>query len=202
MAKPTVGSTAPSVMRAARRATAIASARRGLTTTSGSGLELSLLSSLSSRKRLAAASMASTTSSTAFFAAVRWDGRVTTRRIRQPSAVSSAMPRTLAAICLGLFCPADGQGKDGTVFDSSLREGEQVIGDLILGDDRVAPVVEPDQLRQQLGANAAAVARDAIHGQDEVPAHAANVASWGLWSANSGANVFRADCRNMTAPSG
>jgi hypothetical protein len=49
-----------------------------------------------------------------------------------------------------------------TSCDGSLRQRREVISDVGPSDDRIAPIVEADQLRQQLGALAVAVAFDAV----------------------------------------
>src|SRR3982074_2848275 len=108
----------------------------GLTMTSGSGLVVGLLISLASRMRRAAASIASTARSTALFAAVRPDGRVTTTRIRQPRAVSSAIPRTLTAIGLDPLRSPDRQGEDRAILNRTLGQRNQAIRDGSGRDDR------------------------------------------------------------------
>jgi hypothetical protein len=49
-----------------------------------------------------------------------------------------------------------------TSRDGSLGQRHKVIWDVGQSDDRIAPIVEADQLRQQLGALAVPVAFDAV----------------------------------------
>src|SRR6266566_3897327 len=72
---------------------------------------------------------------------------------------------------------------------------EQVLGHLAAGDDRVAPVVEPDQLRQQLGAQPVAVAPGAVDGQ----LHQATLRTEPPTAADSsGSKTWRAEARSPT----
>jgi len=52
-----------------------------------------------------------------------------------------------------------------TSSDGSLGQRHEAIWDLCLTDDRVAPIVEADQLRQQLRALPVPVAFDAVDGE-------------------------------------
>src|SRR4051794_24990498 len=94
---------------------------------------------------------------------------------------------------------------------------DQLAGDRLAVDDRVAPLVELDALRQQLGAEAVAGAGDRI--DPDAGAHAAALSNSSgklsvrrhehAWqgprracSSNSAAKTSSALCTNRTAPSG
>src|SRR5205807_2065151 len=154
---------------APRIAAATARARRGLTATSRPVSAFKRLSSLSARNRLAAASMAHKISSTATLAAISPDGRVTTRRITQPRARSSAIPSTLAT--LRTLRAPEGKREHRAILDRTLRERDEVLGDGAGRDDRITPFIEPDHLWQQFRAETATVALDAIDSEGEFLRH-------------------------------
>src|SRR5439155_23887970 len=142
----------------------------GLARTSRSGEALICDSSLSARKRLAAASICSMKRSTAAFAAERREGRVTTTRSSPPRARPSAMPGVAAVI--GLLRALQRQRQHRTCGHRILRVRHEVIRDRTWGDDRVAPVVEAHELREQLRAEAVSIASDAIDCEMGLRAHA------------------------------
>ena len=94
---------------------------------------------------------------------------------------------------------------------------EQLVGDVGVVDDRIAPVVELDALGQQLGAQAVRLAGDRVDAQPLAHAaiasgagsreHAAAARSashgpWRAWSRSSAANTRSALASSRTAPSG
>src|SRR6266566_8461103 len=104
-----------------------------------------------------------------------------------------------------MFHAAKGEREHGAIFNRALGKWYEVFGDGSGGDDRIAPVVEADQLRQQFRAKPAPIAFDAVDGQHERLAHAlrrTSRSSCPLCCANSFAKTSSADARNMTAPSG
>src|ERR1700693_3687269 len=105
--------------------------------------------------------------------------------------------------------PWEPEGQHRTIVDGAPGEFRQVVGDRASFDDRVAPVVQADHLREQLGAEAVSVATDPVDLEDL--AHQATATRCGLatvrqprrWcSAKSSANSCRALRINPTAPSG
>jgi hypothetical protein len=69
----------------------------------------------------------------------------------------------------------DREGESGAHVDRAPRVRSQALRNRPAVDHRVAPVVEPDQLREQLGAQPVAVARDRVDAQDV--AHRTNTSS-------------------------
>src|ERR1700737_572601 len=66
------------------------------------------------------------------------------------------------------FRPAEGQGQDRAILDRPLGQRQEVLRDRARGDDRVAPVIQPDQLREDLSAQAMSIAFDAVDGELEL----------------------------------
>src|SRR6266849_1827999 len=96
----------------------------------------------------------------------------------------------------------------GTRGHGVLHVCQQMIGYRARRDDRVAPIVETHELREQLRAEGVSVAADAIDGELRLRAHAMRLGcegaarQCGAWFANSSANTASAERSSITAPSG
>src|SRR4051794_20766407 len=100
--------------------------------------------------------------------------------------------------------------------DGHSRVGQQCLRDAPGTEDRVAPVIERDHLREQLGAGAVPIAADAIDRHRPVghapgtaghhaalpPASGARHCRWCWCAAKSRSNTRMALCRSPAAPSG
>ncbi len=105
------------------------------------------------------------------------------------------------------------EGKGGAVPDGPSGVGQLVFGDSGGVDDREPPVVQGDVLREQLGADAVALAGDRVDNEVIAHAHGSGTgvgSTWRLgrrqpparWSAISSAKTSSALRRKPTAPSG
>src|SRR6266849_4956637 len=94
------------------------------------------------------------------------------------------------------------EGEDGTGGDGALSERSEALGYRAVGDDRVAPVVQADELGQQFGAQSVTVAFDAVDRHMCFGLHAGCCLQWAGCEANSTAKVESAERMNITAPSG
>src|SRR4051794_10869192 len=102
-------------------------------------------------------------------------GSACTSRGRSPSRTTAACARWLAAL-LASSCGCRGpapyrQPQPGAGPRCAVRMLTELVGKRAAADDRVAPVVQLDPLREQLGADAVAGAGDRVHLQ--VLAHTA-----------------------------
>jgi hypothetical protein len=86
------------------------------------------------------------------------------------------------------FHSSQGKREHWTAIDGPLCRRHKVTRDLPRRQDRVAPVVEADQLREQLGAQAVPIAFDAV----DCKLHA-GIRRCGRWPAKSSGNVVSAD---------
>src|SRR5580704_8526834 len=130
-------------------------------------------------------------------------------------------PRKLGGCCevaaiAGAVCSAaridqclEAQRKRRAARDSPARMSHNRRRDRTRTDDRVSPVVELDELGDQIGAHTVTIALDAVDGERDAIAHDAAAAMRATlqrrssaWSMNSPAKTRSAEASSPAAPSG